>query len=131
MKREGKPRQEPPPRFLQLQTSAAPAATRSPVHPLPSQFAPKGTLMHAFISPFHVGSERMRFYPRFSLFKVSAPFPVLLVDTVFYSAGCTVGRFINIPIQYNTIVKYYIKLIKINILYLYIIYHVYIYHFNL
>lgn len=72
--------------------------------------------------PFHVGSERMRFYLRFSLFKVSAPFPVLLVDTVFYSVGCTIGSLINISIQYNKIIKYYIKLIKI---------YIDIYHFNL
>lgn len=83
----GKPRQEPPPRFLQLQTSAAPAATRS-LYPLPPQFALKGTLIYTFISPFHVGSERMhlggvstRGFFFLTLFKVSAPFPVLLANS--------------------------------------------------
>lgn len=41
--------------------------------------------------------SRMRFYPGFSLtlLKVSARFPVLLVDVVFYSTDCTVGNSMN------------------------------------
>lgn len=100
----GKLRQEPPPRFLQwLQTSAAPAATRFFVYPLPPQFAPQRnarTRVHFPFSSEAKGCVSIRGSRRFS--KPSLRFR-FFYDVVFSFTDCTVGNSKLIYIDINIV----------------------------